>query len=181
MLDSWPRRSRSGQLRTQCLPQAPTNQQLLQRIEALEAQLAELKSMVRAQPASVQPPSAEAPKSEAVKAEDSAFPDYLHESEVRRQRGYVLRLQRQSADRAREPASGVRRDEQQLQPEPGERGARERSRTSRPAVGLARASICSTARRPKRCRAAWRTSRGRGCTATSFRRTAHMYFRWAQA
>ena len=101
--------------------------------------------------------------------------------EVRRQPRHVLRLQLQSAARACEPAARVRRDEQQLQPEPGERVARERAGSSRPAAGSARASICSTARRPRRCRAACRTSRGRGSTATSSRPTARMCFRWVRA
>ncbi|HMJ83355.1 MAG TPA: outer membrane beta-barrel protein [Vicinamibacterales bacterium] len=61
------------------LAQSLTNQQLLERIELLEAQLAELKSVVRAQPASVHAPGAEAPKSEAVKTEASPSLDYLRD------------------------------------------------------------------------------------------------------
>jgi len=55
------------------LAQSPTNQQLLERIELLEAHLAELRSMVRAQPA------VEAPKSEAAKTEASPSLDYLRD------------------------------------------------------------------------------------------------------
>jgi len=59
--------------------QSLTDQQLLERIEMLEAQLAELKRVVRAQPAVVQAPGAEAPKIEAVKAEASPSLDYLRD------------------------------------------------------------------------------------------------------
>jgi hypothetical protein len=59
--------------------QSLTNQQLLERIEILEAQLAELKRVVRVQPAVVHAPGAEAPKSEAVKAEASPSFDYLRD------------------------------------------------------------------------------------------------------
>jgi hypothetical protein len=61
------------------LAQSLTNQQLLERIEQLEAQLAELKSVVRAQPAGAHAPVAEAPKSEAVKTEASPSLDYLRD------------------------------------------------------------------------------------------------------
>jgi Putative beta-barrel porin-2, OmpL-like. bbp2 len=61
------------------LAQSLTNQQLLERIEQLEAQLAELKSVVRAQPAGTHAPVAEAPKSEAVKTEASPSLDYLRD------------------------------------------------------------------------------------------------------
>src|SRR5262245_30167129 len=53
------------------LAQGLTNQQLLERIEGLEAQLAALKSLVGAQLARIQVPSAEAPKDQAVKTEDT--------------------------------------------------------------------------------------------------------------
>jgi len=58
------------------LAQNLTNQQLLERIELLEAQLAELKSVVRAQPAGVQVRGAEAPQSEAEKTAASPSLDY---------------------------------------------------------------------------------------------------------
>jgi len=61
------------------LAQSPTNQQLLERIELLEAHLAELRSMVRAQPAGVHAPAVEAPKSEAAKTEASPSLDYLRD------------------------------------------------------------------------------------------------------
>src|SRR5215510_13421643 len=60
------------------LAQGLTNQQLLERIEGLEAQLAALKSLVGAQLAGVPVPSAEAPKNQAVtKTEDSFSLDDL--------------------------------------------------------------------------------------------------------
>src|SRR5262249_5612680 len=55
-----------------------TNQQLLERIELLEAQLAELKSVVRAQPGA-EPPGADALKSEAVKKDASPSLDDLRD------------------------------------------------------------------------------------------------------
>src|SRR5262247_2325028 len=61
------------------LAQGLTNQQLLERIEGREAQLAALKSLVGAQLASVQAPSAEAPKNQAVKTDDSVSLDYLRD------------------------------------------------------------------------------------------------------
>jgi Putative beta-barrel porin-2, OmpL-like. bbp2 len=60
------------------LAQSLTNQQLLERIELLETQLSELKSLVRAQPG-VQAPGAEAPKSEPVKTDASPSLDYLRD------------------------------------------------------------------------------------------------------
>ena len=59
--------------------QAPTNQELLQRIAALEAQLAELKRLVNAQPAAVDGPKAAEVQSDEAKAEDRLFLDYLHD------------------------------------------------------------------------------------------------------
>jgi Putative beta-barrel porin-2, OmpL-like. bbp2 len=59
--------------------QSLTNQQLLERIELLEAQLAELKRVIRAQPAGVQPPGAEATKSQAVKTEAGPSLDDLRD------------------------------------------------------------------------------------------------------
>jgi hypothetical protein len=61
------------------LAQGLTNQQLLERIEGLEAQLAALKSLVGAQLAGVQVPSAEAPKNQAVKTDASSSLDYLRD------------------------------------------------------------------------------------------------------
>src|SRR5580765_446375 len=61
------------------LAQSPTNQQLLERIELLEAHLAELRSMVRAQPTGFHAPAIEAPKSEAAKTEASPTLDYLRD------------------------------------------------------------------------------------------------------
>jgi hypothetical protein len=67
--------------------QTPTDQELLRRIDALEAQLAELKSLVRAR-GTVDIPPEEAPKAaanagtvkdEASKDEDATFLDYLHD------------------------------------------------------------------------------------------------------
>ena len=52
--------------------QAPTNQELLQRISALESQLAELKRLVNAQPAAV-----EVPKAAEVKADEATPGDRL--------------------------------------------------------------------------------------------------------
>lgn len=60
------------------MAQGLTNQQLLERIELLEAQLAELKSVVRAQPG-VQPPGGARPKSEAAKTDASPSLDYLRD------------------------------------------------------------------------------------------------------
>jgi hypothetical protein len=56
--------------------QTPTNQELLQRIAALEAQLAELKSLVTAQPAPSLTASAETGQA---KTDESVFLDYLHD------------------------------------------------------------------------------------------------------
>ena len=54
--------------------QPPTNQELLQRIALVEAQLAELKHLIAAQVA-----KADTPKPEEAKAEESVFLDYLHD------------------------------------------------------------------------------------------------------
>ena len=59
--------------------QPPTNQELLQRISALEAQLAELKKLVNAQPADVEAPKVAEVTAEEAKAEDRLFLDYLHD------------------------------------------------------------------------------------------------------
>src|SRR5215510_5113687 len=59
------------------LAQGLTNQQLLERIEGLEAQLAALKSLVGAELARIQVRSAEAPKNQAVKTEDTFSLDDL--------------------------------------------------------------------------------------------------------
>src|SRR5262249_42751676 len=57
--------------------QGPTNQELLERIEGLEAQLAALKSLIGAKLAGAQAPNAEAPKNQAVKTEDTFSQDDL--------------------------------------------------------------------------------------------------------
>jgi hypothetical protein len=59
--------------------QAPTNQELLQRIADLEAQLKELKDMVNARPVQGAVTAVEEPKAEAAKPDESAFLDYLHD------------------------------------------------------------------------------------------------------
>jgi hypothetical protein len=59
--------------------QAPSNQELLQRILVLEAQLAELKRLITSSPQSAEAPKAAEAKTEDVKTEDRAFLDYLHD------------------------------------------------------------------------------------------------------
>jgi len=59
--------------------QAPTNQELLQRISALESQLAELKRLVNAQPAAVEVPKAAEVKADEATPGDRLFLDYLHD------------------------------------------------------------------------------------------------------
>jgi hypothetical protein len=137
--------------------QSPTNQELLQRIAAMEAQLIELKNLLKAQ-AGIEEPKVSDPEPEAMKAEDRVFLDYLHDlkyggsldtyygfnfnrplGRVNLLRAYDVTSNNFSLNQASvvlESAPDV---------EAGRRfGAR---------------SICSTARRPKRCRAACRTSR----------------------
>ena len=62
----------------EAVAQAPTNQELLQRIAVLEAQLTELKRLVNAQAAGVETPRAAAPAEDA-RGDDSVFLDYLHD------------------------------------------------------------------------------------------------------
>jgi hypothetical protein len=59
--------------------QTPTNQELLLRISALEAQLVELKRLVDTQPAPVEAPKAAEVKAYEARAEDRLFLDYLHD------------------------------------------------------------------------------------------------------
>jgi hypothetical protein len=61
------------------LAQGPTNQELLQRISALEVQLAELKRLVSAPPAGVAAPKAAAIEPADTKPDDRVFLDYLHD------------------------------------------------------------------------------------------------------
>ena len=59
--------------------QAPTNQELLQRIALLEAQLAELKAEVTARATVAETPKTEEAKPEETGVEESIFLDYLHD------------------------------------------------------------------------------------------------------
>jgi putative OmpL-like beta-barrel porin-2 len=61
------------------LAQTPTNQELLQRLSALELQLAELKKLVNAQRAVSDAVEPGDPPAGQAKADDSVFLDYLHD------------------------------------------------------------------------------------------------------
>ena len=68
-----------GMARRDAFAQAPTNQELLQRIAVLEAQLAELKNVVTERATVAETPTTDVAKPEETKAEESIFLDYLHD------------------------------------------------------------------------------------------------------
>ena len=91
---------------------------------------------------------------------------------VRRHLRGLLPVQLEPAARPRHPAARLRHAREHLRHPAGRVRRRRARRTSMPAVATASAPTCSSARRPRRCRAVPPTSPGPRSIATSGRPTA---------